>query len=387
MRIDARRAVLLCLATISLAAFTGCGDDGPAGSWLVDSKIIVDGTHQDNMDCRDGMVCPHNENNDMFNFDGAIYMVHRTAISQVLGPNSSLRIYRSDDGAKTFNLLTTLPAVDSRDLRDPCFYVIDGKLALKALARLPVSSDRDTAVDTITLGAISPDKGTSWSPLTQMAPEEWSFWRIKQRNGVYYSAAYHDGDSSVSLFTSTDGTNWTQGPVIWGNAEDTPLETELVFMPSGRLLALVRMDGLTDELLGNVGRLRTKVCWAQAPYASFDCPQDLEGVRLDGPNAFFYDSHLYVIARKSLIETRDRKRTSLFEITGDLDGGVLDWKEMGEFPSAGDTSYAGIALIDDNTMVTTYYSTDLAHDEAWSLAMFGPTDIWQATINLAALYP
>ena len=389
MRIDALRAVLLCIGFGStVVAASSCGDNGPGNTWLADSKIIVDGYDEDNTDCRDGMICPHNENNDMFNYDGAIYMVHRTAISQVLGPNSSLHIYRSDDGAKTFNLLATLPAINSRDLRDPCFYVINGQLALKALTRLMVNSDRDTAVDTITVGAVSSDKGTTWTPLTQMAPGEWSFWRIREHNGVYYSAAYHEGDTSVSLFSSTDGTNWTQGPVVWGNSEDTPLETELVFMPSGRLLALVRMDGLTDELQGNVGRLRTKVCWSQAPYETFDCPQDLDGVRLDGPNAFFYDSHLYVIARKHFIETHDRKRTALYEITGDLDdGGVLDWKEMGEFPSAGDTSYAGVALIDDNTMVATYYSSNLAQDEAWSLAMFGPTDIWQATVKLDALYP
>jgi hypothetical protein len=70
---------------------------------------------------------------------------------------------------------------------------------------------------------------------------------------------------------------------VYGASEDTPLETELVFTPSGKLLALVRMDGAGDELLGDVGRLRTKVCWADAPYATFTCPDELVGQRLDGP--------------------------------------------------------------------------------------------------------
>ena len=114
-------------------------------------------------------------------------------------------------------------------------------------------------------------------------------------------------------------------------------------MPSGKLLALVRIDGNDDELLGNAGRLRTKVCWASPPFADFDCSRELDGVRLDGPVAFFHGARLFVIARKHFIEPRDRKRTALYELTGDLDGGDARDHEHGELPSAGDTSYAGVA--------------------------------------------
>ncbi len=74
-----------------------------------------------------------------------------------------------------------------------------------------------------------------------------------------------DGDKSVSLFSSKDGVAWAQGAVVYGVSVDTPLETELTFMPSGKLLALVRMDGTDEELLGDSGRLRTKICWADPP--------------------------------------------------------------------------------------------------------------------------
>ncbi len=232
-----------------------------------------------------------------------------------------------------------LPAVNDRDLRDPCFYVIDGKLAIKALTRTPSSLLRDTGVDTIAVGSISPDGGQTWSPLAPIGPETWSYWRIRDdAGGVHYAAAYEDGDQSVALFSSVDGTNWTHGAEIYGHAEDTPLETELVFMPSGKLLALVRMDGTDQELLGNVGRLRTKVCWASPPYTTWDCSRELDGVRLDGPVAFFHGSRLFVVARKHLIEDAMRKRTALYELTGDLDGGDLSIIEHHELPSAGDTS-------------------------------------------------
>src|SRR5258708_37623934 len=114
-----------------------------------------------------------------------------------------------------------------------------------------------------------------------MAPTGQGFWRIKEHGGVDYTAAYADGDTMVTLYSSTDGVAWTKGALVYGVAADTPLETELVFMPSGKLLALVRMDGTDQELLGDMGRLRTKVCWADPPsYAAFTCPQELTGQRL-----------------------------------------------------------------------------------------------------------
>jgi hypothetical protein len=366
----------------SLLILAACGN----GNWLSDTKILVDSSQVTSDNCR-ADVCVHSENTDLTIFDGATYLVHRTAESQILGPNSSLRVYRSDDHGSTFDLLAVIPAPTDRDLRDPCFYVIDGHLAIKALTRLAVNSTRDSDVQTIAVNTTSMDSGQTWSPFVNISPATWSYWRIKDdANGVHYNAAYEDGDKSVRLFTSTDGLAWTMGPVIYDVAADTPLETELVFMPSGRLLALVRMDGTDDELLGNMGRLRTKVCWSMPPYDSFDCPQELTGVRLDGPVAFFHGSRLFVVARKHFIEPEDRKRTALYELGGDLDGGgELSIVEHGELPSAGDTAYAGVAPIDDNRVLVSWYSSPLALDGPWARAIFEATDIWQGTIDLSKL--
>jgi hypothetical protein len=365
----------------ALASGAACGGD----NWLSDAHVIVDGYHSDATDCR-AVICPHNENTDLTVFGGATYLVHRTAISQILGPNSSLRISRSDDHGRTWNLLAVLPAINGRDLRDPCFYRIGDRLALKALTRLPVASLRDSDVDTIAVGAVSPDGGQTWSPLAPIGPEMWSYWRIRDdAAGVHYAAAYEDGDRSVSLFSSVDGTSWTRGAQIYGHAEDTPLETELVFVPSGKLLALVRMDGTDQELLGNVGRLRTKVCWAAPPFSSWDCSRELDGVRLDGPVAVFHGKRLFVVARKHFIEPEQRKRTALYELTGDLDGGDLAIVEHGELPSAGDTAYAGVAPIDRDRVLVTWYSSALPPDDSWARAVFGASDIWQATIDLSRL--
>jgi hypothetical protein len=381
-----------------LVLVAGCGST-PSGSggqpdagypWLQDARVLVSGHDVTNTDCRTG-ICRHNENTDLIAWKGAIYLVHRTAKSQVLGPNSSLHIYRSTDSGKTFTETKRIPAPsttdappDGRDLRDPHFYVVGDTLHIKALTRLPVTSVRDSRVDTISVESHSTD-GDTWSPLQPIGPTGWSFWRIREHAGRYFTAAYADGDLKVTLFTSTDGIAWTQGADVYTVSEDTPLETELWFLPSGRLLALVRMDGTDAELLGSTGRLRTAVCWAQAPaYDHFDCPQTLDGQRLDGPLMYGWNDRLFVIARKHLQPT-GKKRTSLFELGGTLDGGPLTIREWGELPSAGDTAYAGAAPIDKDRAVVSWYSGDLGDDESWIFGILALTDIWTATIDFSAL--
>jgi hypothetical protein len=379
------------IALLGVLAACGGGDDA---SWLQDPHVIVQGVGTDETDCLT-RICPHNENTDLIRFDGAIYLVHRTAISQVLGPNSALLVYRSDDGGATWDELARilapqppgsveLPGDEGRDLRDPSLYIVDGNLTIKAITRIPFNSTRDTGVESISVATTSSDGGHTWSPLAPIAPVEWGFWRVVEHAGTYYSAAYQDGDLQVKLFASADGAAWTEGAVIYGVAEDTPLETELVFMPSGKLMALVRMDGTNDELLGDSGRLRTAVCWADPPYDSFDCPQVLDGQRLDGPVAFWHGDRLFVVARTHLPEF-NRKRTNLFEIEGNFDGGPITITDLGEFPSAGDTAYAGYADIDEDHGLVTWYSSDIADDQQWVIAIFLPADIWQAQIDFTRL--
>jgi hypothetical protein len=388
---------LLIVAAIACAACSKSSDAAPADAgdeapyapppvtlptWAQDAKILVMGHDVVNDDCRTG-ICRHNENVDMITWGGAIWLVHRTAESQVLGPNSALHVYRSDDGGKTFVQKALVPAPVDRDLRDPSFFVVGSDLYLKALTRLPVVSDRDSNVDSNTVITSSSD-GVTWAPIAPVVTGGWSFWRVKESQGTYYAAAYQDGDKSVVLYSSKDGRTWTAGPLVYGVSADTPLETELTFMPDGHLLALVRMDGTAQELLGDAGRLRTKACWATPPYDKFDCSGELDGQRLDGPVSFFYGERLFVIARKHLQGT-GKKRTALFEITGNFAGGPIAVAERGELPSAGDTSYAGVAPLGGGRFVTAWYSGDLEQDRPWILGMIDLTDIWQATLDLSKI--
>lgn len=379
---------------------TDAGDDGgfPLPSWALDARIFVSGHDVNNEDCRTA-ICRHNENTDLFVWKGTTYLVHRTAMSQVLGPNSSLWIYSTTDGGKNFTHLKTIPAPTTklnaddkatagRDLRDPAFYAVGDTLYIKALTRLPVTSSHDSGVDTIAVYTSSKD-GKTWSELAPMGPVTWSFWRIKTGpDGTLYNAAYEDGDASVALFSSKDGVTWTKGPTVYDVAADTPLETELTFMPKGKMLALVRMDGDPNkaEYLDPAApgaRQRTKVCWSSPPFTKFDCPQELGDARLDGPVTFWWKNRLFVVARSHLPQIK--KRTSLFELTGDFDGGALTLKNWGDLPSAGDTSYAGVAPVDDTKFLVSWYSSDVPDDPNWLYGMLGLTDIWTATLDLSRL--
>ena len=381
-------------ANVDAALDAEAGGPVPIPAFMPTASVFVDGHRYDNVyaDCRTG-YCRHNENTDMIVWNGAIWLVHRSAISQDLGPNSALHVYKSTDHGQSFQQTAFIDAPSDRDIRDPSFFIVGKQLYMKVLERLHPSGSgaRDTGVDTITAIKTSSD-GVTWTAGQVVAPHGWSFWRVKQNAGVYYSAAYQDGDQQVVLFTSPDGLAWTMGPQVYGVSADTPLETELTFMPGGKLLALVRIDGNDNELLGDQGRLRTKICWAAPPtYSSFSCPSEFDGQRLDGPVSFFWKSsapssplRLFVVARKHLQGT-GKKRTSLFEILGDFDGGALTIQEWGELPSAGDTSYAGIAMTDSTHAVVSWYSGDLEADRPWVLGMFDLTSIWLGTIDFSRL--
>ena len=56
-----------------------------------------------------------------------------------------------------------------------------------------------------------------------------------------------------------------------------------------------------------------------------------------------------------------------------------------ELPSAGDSAYAGIAPLGGSRFLATWYSSNTTADETWFLGLLGPSDIWQATIDLASL--
>src|SRR5262245_61552845 len=124
--------------------------------WLKEARIFVPGEGVTNRDCR-SEICQHNENTDLIRWKDAIYLVHRSALGQILGPNSSLWVYRSVDEGNQWERIAQIRAPMDRDIRDPHFYIVGDALFIKALTRLPVTSARDSFVDTIAIGVKTQD--------------------------------------------------------------------------------------------------------------------------------------------------------------------------------------------------------------------------------------
>lgn len=60
-------------------------------------------------------------------------------------------------------------------------------------------------------------------------------------------------------------------------------------------------------------------------------------------------------------------------------------RKLGDFPSAGDTSYAGVARLGGGRFLVGWYSSPLKGDPSWITGFAGPTNIWEATIDLAGV--
>src|SRR3989304_544797 len=73
-----------------------------------------------------------------------------------------------------------------------------------------------------------------------------------------------------------------------------------------------------------------------------------------------------------------KKRTSLFLVKED---GLV---YLSDLPSAGDTAYAGVAILGNDAYVC-YYTSRIDRDYPWVAGMIGATDIRMAKISLASL--
>lgn len=73
-----------------------------------------------------------------------------------------------------------------------------------------------------------------------------------------------------------------------------------------------------------------------------------------------------------------RKRTALYRVEPER------LVHLSDLPSAGDTSYAGVARLGDDLYVD-YYTSRIDRDYPWLLGMFLPTSIRMARIPAAAL--
>jgi len=343
----------------------------------VDTDVVVDSWDIAN----DGQ---HNSNTDMITWRGETYIAYVSSPYHFSSEASTLHIKHSSDKGHTWVEDSTFNP-ENNDIRDPKFAVIGERLFLYALDNNAFNPEPYQTVYAYS------ENGTDWSPL-ELVPDMdgWLFWRPKTQDGVtFYNAAYWYHHGKSVLLKSTDGIQWEIVSTI--NEGERNDETEIEFLPDGRLLATARLEYDESWLDGALGDKRgaTLITVSEPPYTTWNELTQSLVTRLGGSYLFTYNDRVYAVGRyqpdlgKSGPLTSQgsglaRKRTSLFEVREDGLAYITD------LPSDGDTSYAGLVMDDDYAYVS-YYTSPLNHDYGWILGMFSQTSVRMAKINLAAM--
>jgi hypothetical protein len=323
----------------------------------------------------------HNSNTDLIHYRGQFLLVHAASPYHMGTSDCRLVVRRSAD-ARRWEKLAEL-RMPGEDIRDPKFAVIAGKLFLYALP--------NRGFYAVSYGTVysTSETGEQWSPFERVVlegtdPEGWLLWRPKTRDQrTWYVPAYWNRHGRSILLQSEDGVRWNRVSEIWfGEGND---ETDIEWLPDGRLLATARLEVTPDRLLGNRDA-STLLATAAPPYERWSYHKS-RVTRLDGPALFAHDGRIYAVARYQpgprgaltrLGGSFSRKRTSLFLVEPER------LVRLSDLPSAGDTSYAGVVLKDDS-LFASYYTSDIRRDYPWILGMVLPTDIRMAQVPLDRL--
>ena len=319
----------------------------------------------------------------MIQWRGLFYIAYVSSPFHFGSDKSVLHVKFSSDQGHTWGQVDTFNPT-GEDIRDPKFAVIGDRLFLYALKNTSF-----VAEPYITVYSYTQD-GVVWSSFeTVPGLDGWLFWRPKTQDGVtFFNSAYWYQHGKALLLKSTDGINWeTVSTIHEGGHND---ETEIEFLPDGRLLATARLeydswgDGMFGQPLG-----ATLIAVSEPPYTNWTALLESKVTRLDGPYLFTYHNRVYAVGRYQpdlgnsgpLTDQGSilaRKRTSLFEVR--LDGLAY----LTDLPSDGDTSYEGLVL-DGDTAYISYYTSPVSHDYAWILGMLTPSQVRMAKVDLKVL--
>ncbi len=317
----------------------------------------------------------HNSNTDLIYLNGSFYLVHQTSPYHLGSQESKLIVRRSPD-ARSWEKLAELKARRG-ELRDPKFALIDGRLFLYALPNKALTAEPYTTVYTFR------EDAETWAPLAEAQPEGWLFWRPKTLDGTtwYVPAYWHEHGKSI-LLKSTDGIDWSVVSTIYeGKRND---ETAIEFLPDGRIIATSRLEG-SGRIFGDPNAC-TLIATASSPYVNWSYAKS-RVTRLDGPCLFSHSGQVFAAGRYQPRRTSpfrhqgsvfSKKRTSLFAVAED---GLT---YLSDLPSAGDTSYAGVVLLEDAAYIA-YYTSPTDRDFSWITGMLSRTDIRMAKVSMASL--
>lgn len=320
----------------------------------------------------------HNSNTHLIYWRDHFYLVHQRSRFHMGNEASRLVVWRSAD-ARQWEEIAVL-AMPSADIRDPKLAVIGDRLLLYAL---PNNGFEPEPYGTV---VATSDDGVSWSPFAEVGEPGWLLWEPKSPDGgrSWYATAYWHEHGRSALFRSADGLAWERVSDIYAGERND--ETASEFLPDGRMIATARLEGDNRAWHQGSKQAATLIAVAAPPYTEWATTRSLT-TRLDGPALFTYNDRVYAVGRYDpegrgkwygMSSLLGRKRTAIYEVRPD----ALVY--LSDLPSAGDTSYAGVALRDGYAYIS-YYSSDTRRDFPWLLGAVMPSDILMARVPLERL--
>jgi hypothetical protein len=342
---------------------------------------------------------PANNNLDVVEHDGRVFLAFRTAPSHFASAKTELYVVSSVD-QRTWQLEARLAL--GTDLREPRFLSYAGELRLyfAVLGSDPAKFEPQGTKLVTYEGAGVWSEPVDWVDQPGFIP-----WRMKVIDGRAYMIGYVGGENIyeidgepifVEWLTSDDGLAWRpvagDDPVV---EEGGGSETDFVLQDDGSVVAVTRNEA------GDATGWGSKICRAEAgALGEWQCAHDPR--KYDSPLVFRHGQGVYLIGRRNLTETgnydlgcRDLsaydqtfkyltdysfapKRCSLWSV----DPEALTVSFLLDLPSKGDTCFASILPSGPSSYTVYNYTSPVdGEDRDWIQAQGLPTLIYRAELT------
>ncbi len=331
-----------------------------------------------------------NNNVDITRYKGRFYMAFRTAPTHFAAANTKLYVVSSAD-AKKWDHETTFKL--DGDLREPRFLVFKDKLFLYFFkgGADPLSFAPEHIYATEFAAR------AKWAAPKPVYEPGYVVWRTKEFDGkaymsVYYGVGLYSNETEpghLRLLVSENGYDYRMVNNREVSNDVSAEEGEFEFDEKGNLYATIRL-----EMKGG------KVCFApRTAITEWDCR--FTPFKYDSALMFRRGADFYVIARRNVagpyntaskllpdfIKSKwylaryslTRKRTALYK----LDKEKMELVPLFDFPTKGDTAYAGIVPVSMDKYLVVNYSSDIdGLDWSWlGGQIFGGSNIYSFTLE------
>lgn len=338
-----------------------------------------------------------NNNLDVARHEGRLWLATRTAPTHYASADARLLVLVSDDEGRTWSLDQTISM--GRDVREPRLVPWQGRLLLywfsAGTSGVRFQPDRIW---------VSERTDAGWTEPVAVSPPDCVVWRVRPVDGRLLMSLYrgagalytaHPVPLTVELWASDDGLAWAPADPDQPVVHRGGAEAEILELPDGRLLGVVRKEGPEGGWGSDVA---TAPAGRPTAWTGRHDPR-----KFDSPYLFLDDGRPHLVARRQVafggrydlglrwlpdgLRTKvdmaayalTPKRTAIFRIDPD----ARTAEHLADLPSAGDTAFAASVPTADGRghLVFNYSSPVRRRWWPWMLGQLRPTHIYCVEVS------